>query len=157
MEHCPHCDYTCPVKDSMKQHVLTTHKGEKYPCTQCDKVFRWKSDATRHMKNAHSNETYTCSDCSQYFEHFEHKHISRQYICDICSKICKWKTEFDQHMGVHQGVEFLCDMCDSRTVQRNGLSRHIKPVHERIKYPCPQCQCGECDFVKKDIRPEDAY
>ena len=93
----------------------------------------------------------------KYFEHFEHKHIGRQYICDICSKICKWKTEFDQHMGVHQGVEFLCDMCDSRTVQRNGLSRHIKPVHERIKYPCPQCQCGECDFVKKDNRPEDAY
>ena len=116
---CSYCGYTRADKRTLDRHINGVHlKQDLTKCEECEYSSIRPDDVKRH---------------------FEHKHIGRQYICNICSNICKWITEFDQHMRIHQGVEFLCDMCDFRTVHRSGLSRHIKSVHEGIKYPCPQC------------------
>ena len=43
--------------------------------------------------------------------------------------------------------EFNCDKCDKRFSQKSGLNRHIKSVHENVRYNCDKC--GK-SFSQKD-------
>ena len=46
----------------------------------------------------------------------------------------------------HEGVKFLCDICEKQYTSQDSLKRHQKEVHEDIKYSCGQC---EKQYTKK--------
>ena len=44
-----------------------------------------------------------------------------------------------------------CEQCDYKTVDRSNLTKHVKSVHQGIKYPCPHCDYkGSKENVQKN-------
>ena len=43
----------------------------------------------------------------------------------------------------HDGIKYKCDHCDKMYTDRRALVNHIKSVHEKIIFKCPEL---ECDF-----------
>ena len=42
---------------------------------------------------------------------------------------------------VHEGKrKFICKYCGKKFVQREGMSCHIKTIHEGIRYQCDLCE-----------------
>ena len=45
-----------------------------------------------------------------------------------------------------------CEECDYETVDMSNLKKHVKSVHQGIKYPCQQCVYkGSKENLKKHI------
>ena len=42
--------------------------------------------------------------------------------------------------SIHEGVKFPCAQCDYTATDQNSLGRHIKSIHEGVKFPCDQCE-----------------
>ena len=56
---CDSCDYSCPVKDDMTEHVNLSHGAKKrkkiFPCTECDNVFEENYKLDEHV-SCHQQE-----------------------------------------------------------------------------------------------------
>ena len=39
----------------------------------------------------------------------------------------------------HEGVRYICDLCEYKSTRQNGLKRHIQAKHEGVTYKCDQC------------------
>ena len=60
--------------------------------------------------------------------------------CFQCEKIFYDKSTLNKHVRmVHEGVKYPCDQCNHKATQLSNLQQHIKSVHEGVKYPCYQC------------------
>ena len=158
---CPECSKKFPVKRYLTEHLKTRSCNkpnelknkilicEDLICSYCGYTTADSRTLKRHIKGVHLKELNKCEQCEyssaradDVKKHFENKHIGKEYVCDTCFKIFKWKTDLNQHLRMHKGLEFLCDICDFRTVYRGGLRRHKKSVHDGIKHQCDQCnQC----------------
>ena len=54
---CDTCDFRCPVKDDMTEHVNQTHGAKKkkkiFPCEECDDVFEQNGELNEHVSCHH--------------------------------------------------------------------------------------------------------
>ena len=127
---CDYCEQTLKSSIRIKLHYKNQHPGKsiiaeghkKYNCTHCDDFFFTDYECQQHLNIKHDVETEInfCKKCKKgYFK--EH---------DYCKA--------DYHYP-SQKKEILCDKCNSDFTTNQGLKRHIKSVHENIRYPCNQC------------------
>ena len=61
----------------------------------------------------------------------------------IC-KQCDYKPTRKEHLlrhikSIHEGVKFPCEQCNYKATHRVNLLAHIKSAHEGVKFPCEQC------------------
>jgi len=63
-----------------------------------------------------------------------------QYPCRRCNKHFTQTGSLLRHIKtVHEGIKFSCDSCDQTFTQKGTLNTHIKTVHEGMKFPCDLC------------------
>ena len=69
--------------------------------------------------------------------------------CDICNKLFSNKSSLTKHIkSVHEKIKFKCEICDKEFSQEDNLQRHKKAVHSKnIEFKCVVC---ERKFSRKD-------
>ena len=51
------------------------------------------------------------------------------------------KGDLAKHIrAVHEGIKYHCGQCQYQATSTESLAQHTKAVHQGIKYPCGQCQ-----------------
>ena len=62
--------------------------------------------------------------------------------CTICDYQAKGHGKLRRHIRiVHEGVRYPCTMCDHEATRHDNLRKHIESVHDDKKY-----QCSKCDY-----------
>ena len=98
----------------------------------------------------HNN--FTEDDHESTLESDEKRVISRE-ITRVGSKFQCDKLFYDsstarKHIrSVHEGVKYACNQCDYQATQQCSLKRHIQSKHDGVKYPRNQSkfQCPQSD------------
>ena len=53
---------------------------------------------------------------------------------DICNYVSKYRANLKKHIRVvHEGVRYPCHLCDVRTTSKASLQLHIRTVHDGLK------------------------
>ena len=62
------------------------------------------------------------------------------FDCLQCDLKAKRKGNLTRHIkSIHDGVKFPCDQCDYKATEKDHLMRHIRSIHEGLKFLCDQC------------------
>ena len=64
---CKVCENTFSTKFNLKQHIQSTHIGEKHTCKHCSKSFGTKRSLVRHNKIIHGGVKIKCKICEMTF------------------------------------------------------------------------------------------
>ena len=60
--------------------------------------------------------------------------------CNKCNKQFQKRGSLFRHMrSVHEGIKFPCNDCGYKATRNEDLQSHIQSVHEGIKFPCDLC------------------
>jgi len=132
--------------------VRSCHTGPpKQPkmCSLCGKSFK---NIAFHKYKVHSgivNECHLCDfktslKCSLR-KHIAQVHEGQTQTCDMCGKVVK---ELKQHKvrGCPYGKKrphYQCDHCEKSFTLKNGLNRHLRAVHFKIK----DHSCAKCNYT----------
>ena len=66
--------------------------------------------------------------------------VTMKGYCDKCDKQFSNQFSLDRHLkSVHEGVKYPCDQCNHKATLKDSLQKHIKAIHDGVKYPCLQC------------------
>lgn len=107
---------------------------KKFECKfKCGKWYRKNAELERHINYVHNG--------------------IKEFQCSIedCKKTFAYEKSLKHHISVHHSessVKIYCDRCDKVFVDRDGLRKHQKSVHEGIRYECNMC---EKKFSRKSI------
>ena len=72
--------------------------------------------------------------------HVKFSHNGVGFLCTICNHLSRNKTDLKSHIdGVHGSPKYLCTICGSKFSQKTGLRTHTQAVHDKIKYNCNEC------------------
>ena len=107
--------------------------------------------------NVHLNVSSECSfECSKQMWHTNRRavdillklNVTREPTLNVpnvqCSECSYFSTKahrgsFLRHVkSVHEGVKFPCQQCEYKAATRGSLLKHVKSVHEGVKFPCKQ-------------------
>ena len=69
--------------------------------------------------------------------------------CNLCNKLFSNKSSLTKHIkSVHEKIKFKCEICDKELLRKDDLQRHKKTVHWRSsEFKCVVC---ERKFSRKD-------
>ena len=75
---------------------------------------------------------------------------------DECEyKVATTQSDLKRHIeSVHEKVKYPCNQCEKQFTQQGNLRKHIESVHEKVKHPCYQCgkQFTQQGHLKGHIR-----
>ena len=165
---CPHCEATFSVKKYLKVHLRLQHSPESnkkvsqfVTCTYSDFRCFLPVFLKNHMKVIHkdgSRAELICDECGHqglgnnwndfkrhlkdnhdiiYKERYDHV---RNVNCPQCNKKFSFQEDMKKHIkAMHEGIKYSCDQCDYQSGYKNLLRHHIKRVHELYRYKCTLC------------------
>ena len=192
---CPWCPKVFEHVGNLIRHKKVKHFWGLFVCGQCEHQAEFASHLAKHMKEqSHMEDPLTdCPQCKRSVHigdiesHYEDcitkyneallktsKDAEKKVLtCTICGKMIKGRKSMRAHEKIHmreKGVTdfFHCDKCGKKFVSREGLTGHIKNVHEVVPAACPVCgiifessskmlyhkkkehnslQCEHCDYT----------
>ena len=64
------------------------------------------------------------------------------WFCEKCLKKFVYKKNWQKHICAQpmDREELTCPMCEKVFTQKNNLNRHVKTVHEKVRYSCKSCE-----------------
>ena len=139
---------------------LNLHQEPKKMCLVCGKNF--SSDGLRIHMISHSEERNAiCHFCSKTYKttcqlkaHIKviHEGIKKigNHKCHLCPYATTNKQVLHDHiLGVHKGIkDHVCGDCGAAYFTKHGLTKHIKRVHEGLRYNCLKC---DKNFSEKNV------
>ena len=158
---CPHCGKTLK-KGYLNRHIQNIHKGETHKCDECNSEFSSSDNLKRHIESVHEGKRFKCEQCDYIaadkryvIEHQDRKHPlypgykpDHMYKCDQCNKELRSKFSLRKHQYQHQYVHHkagkqkkypkVCPQC-GKMLKDGHLRKHIRNVHEAVKYECDKC------------------
>ena len=167
---CDKCDFKTAVKINLQDHIDVKHNGIKPCCTYCDFQTINPSLLRKHTKIIHKNGSkcnLICDECSHegknwkdFRAHLKSSHpeyfkekvlvgndeaiyndpLKRNVKCTKCDKTFSFFQDMKKHVkAVHEGVKYNCDQCDFQSGYKNMLRNHVRKVHEHYRHKCSQC------------------
>jgi len=62
------------------------------------------------------------------------------YKCAQCDSKFTALISLKRHIkSIHEGIKFKCEKCPVTATQSTSLNRHMQAVHENIRYDCDRC------------------
>ena len=107
---------------------------------------RPKNEDTVSVDHNHSTEEQEEVRSSNKSESPKEKDIKSIEIsesntqCPKCDKLFSHSGNLHKHIRtVHEGVKYACNECDFQATQQGHLKTHIQSKHEGVMYACNQC------------------
>ena len=144
---------------------IVVHEGEPhYICNICGKYFKVKHsyrNLRRHIEMVHEGKKSIsqCTICGNTFRssgylkiHMRAIHDKiRQWKCEHCPMDFAHKQSWIDHVAhIHNGVNWICDLCNGSFTLERHLKRHRHQKHEDTinslsenqgtTFPCKVCQ-----------------
>jgi len=121
---CAHCGRQYK---NLAFHIYKTHSGRIFACDLCDFQTSLNCSLTKHIRQVHEGRTQTCDLCGKIVKELKH-HKARG---------CPFVKKKPRHQ---------CDHCDKSFALKDGLNRHIKAVHFKLKDKC----CPYCAYTSAE-------
>jgi uncharacterized Zn-finger protein len=91
-------------------------------------------------------QLFSCPDCDKMFRdkqclknHEQTIHMNVRETCHICGKVVT-KSSLVRHIKiVHDKIRYKCTHCKKSYAGRADLKSHVRSVHQGIKSPCRFC------------------
>ncbi|MCL4147781.1 UNVERIFIED_CONTAM: hypothetical protein GTU68_026241, partial [Idotea baltica] len=61
---CPFCPHASSLKENLKSHIISQHRGDEYACCFCGKVFIAPAFLRRHIRTHTGEKPFGCPHCS---------------------------------------------------------------------------------------------
>lgn len=147
---CEKCDQTFNTYKVYNCHVRNIHPEkteqpkasliDKFKCQKCNDTFRSSRSLLHHTKKIHMNQRYLCPECSS---NYSSRTSLRAHLIEKHNGIglrLKSKLTYGVAPRQKQVQELKCKKCDLKFTSHSGLNRHIKNIHEHLRYLCQKCE-----------------
>ena len=138
------------IVDNLKQEEQITEdtvsiqnedKGVQFNCHMSENfvnVFNDAESSTTDIKTEIEEEDpLRLVDDSK--QEVKNKHLKSVH-CDQCDKSFVRKDALIKHIrSVHDNVRYNCNQCDKSFSHKGNLDKHIQSVHENIRFNCDKC------------------
>ena len=116
----------------------------------------WKKDSQTHKFNEATKEIDVCKEevypaavpmvpamtkdvttTQQKYDYVQNE--EGQFSCEHCNFDTELQETMNQHLSKHLSAKHNCYQCDKVFSQPHTLKRHVKTIHEGLRFPCDQC------------------
>ena len=183
---CPHCNKAYSVEKYLKFHLKQNHGPEsakkehnarKNDCSHCDFKSVSPIILRNHIKFIYKDgfrDELICDECghqefnwedfrkhlkTNHYEIYGQKVLIKTYKnetkCPLCDSTFGYKMDMKRHVkAVHEGIKYNCDQCEFHSGYTNLLRSHIKRVHELYRHKCNLCDelFTHSDHLRDHIR-----
>ena len=121
------CDFASSGTPNLRDHVVSKHPKEKFPCTKCDNVLKSEEELLSHFNNTHRN-----ANKEKAAKSIQTQTDEVQHSCDQCDYSHKdmavvMKHIFDIHCLPAQ--EYKCNECEFSAEDETYLKLHKINTH----------------------------
>ena len=173
------CDFASSGTQNLRDHVVSKHPKENFPCTKCDIVLKSEKDLMTHFNNTHRNAAkekatksiqtqtdevhHSCDQCD--FSHKDMtvimKHIidihclpAREYKCNECEFSAEDETYLKLHkINTHNASEFMSEKNMIQTFC-NFIGRMISDSNELVTRMISENSENVCKLIKNQEKLE---
>ena len=166
--NCESCDKTFSDEEDLKLHRKAKHDHKKTEYGITSKKSRQQNQPIDKTNNGGENANDTNDHQNYYGPDQQHQiyaqdqhqqqqpppaqkakldnennqNLDKSHQCDQCPKNFAHKFLLARHIrSVHEGVKFSCEQCDQKFTEKWSLKSHILGVHEKLK----RFKCNQCD------------
>lgn len=155
----------------IEEEFLNDNKNMyNFSCQYCPLMFITEEEILKHVEDQHNNDVnINTSNNKKNMPAILSKRTKNKldrelvnaakvvvdgriyYNCKQCGKSLHSPYTYVWHMRIHTGERpFVCDLCGKQFRVSQGLVRHLKETHERIRnFPCDLC--GRMFATKRNV------
>ena len=159
---CAKCDFFATSSNVLKSHHSLSHQVTVYLCDLCDQDATSWADLKQHRETKHNyqNETqvkrpkkkkwFKCVLCEHIAIspaslkiHVKRTHKNDWFPCRHCKSVERTEAGLTVHMKtVHNKLGLTCPHapCKYQVSAPGRLRKHIRIVHQGIRFQCHQCR-----------------
>ena len=128
----------------VEHSLVEVEKHKKFSCNYCDKAFSQSGTLNRHVKTLHMRvkgdmQNSNSNQIETDVIHFEDSHFTAVTENPVLDNLYMGQIMEEE---AEPTKTFKCYHCEKSFSQSGTLNRHIKSVHEGIRY-----QCDYCDYA----------
>ena len=138
---CKKCGTITSCKNSLSNHMAAVHLHQKnFKCDLCDKSYKDKYALKGHIQSKHEDRKFPCEYCNHLsvsqaslFLHRKLKHENvKSFKCKDCDYVCRRSDYLKRHIrSIHENLRFPCNYCEYQATRKQYLESHIKTIHNK--------------------------
>ena len=139
VEECDECDYKTSKYMAMYRHKREKHSVPKQTCTDCDFSNIYPNKVKTHFNQVHrgmKRRILNIEKCRKEFCEYAGTSSCLDlqshslFFCDQCPLSFKKSWSLKIHTEkIHDGLVFNCEYCETSTVRKENLKKHMDAKH----------------------------